>query len=717
MKRFLMTAFLIFIGVQFSLATTYFKNWVNGSVADTMVQGNFYAWEYDVSVPGGTAHIQLYVDANHNQSLDDSDVLLIEFDQTDGQTGEDGPPPDSGSVQDGIIYTQLGPFGFAPADYIFKVEDANDHSTVEGHLHINPLPQVQVWVTGHLSIEGIEPPDTRLANFMIEANDENNDNGPGWTGLTDENGDFTINLPDSAAGKSYKISFSFETQIAQYVPEKDSYHDVFIQSGANGPFDFVLNTPSAWVYGSVRDENGKLIPVTGWGSLVNDKNDLSADFMTMNGEYKVGAPFAQGDTVNVPFHLEYWSDALIPDYMIPATWNNPAYKFQLSAGDSVEKNIIAYSADAVIYVIARKDSQPLSGDFRVNANNDQYGQTYSYCNGDMITTLHVHSGAMYNVGLTNTDDGNLILPGGYYVAPQSWQQAWPGDTVKFFIKSSPNLFRGHVRFAPGDPTSDLQNCVVEAFTANWERYIQAPIDPDSLTFSFGVPNDTFSVRVTCWNGDYLVNPVEYDNIVAQSDTIDNLDFTLNYAHANLVVKLRNAPVNPNEELWLHISTVGTYPNVYQTDQPIQPDSAFHFRVCDGEWQIDPPYFGDQYVADPPMQTVTVTNDSSDYYIEFNYVTTGIENKEPIPKSFYVKQNYPNPFNPTTTLEFGLPVQEQVEVSVYNLAGQKVSTLFDGTMSAGVHRLKWDGNGMASGMYFYKIQTPKKTVIKRMLLIK
>ena len=721
MRRFVITAMLLVGAVQFVFATTYFKNWVNGSVADTMTQGDFYAWEYDVSAPGGSAHIQLYLDVNHNRTLDSTDVLLVEFDQTDGSSdGQEGPPPDSSSTPDGIVYTQLGPFGFAPTDYLFHVEDLGDHSTVVGTLHINPPAQVNVWVSGHLSIEGIQAPDDRLANFMIEATVEDQDE-IGWSGITDRNGDFTINLPDSAVGKSYKISFSFESQLGTYLPETEAYHNVIINNGENSGYDFSLLMPHTWVYGSVLDEGGQLVPVQGWGSLVNTRNNLEAEFQTDNGQYKVGAIFGENDSSNVPFHLNYWSDALIPDYLIPNTWDNPYYDFQLSRGDSVEKNIIVYSSNAVIYVIARQDSQPLSGSYRVNANNEQYGQTYTMCNGDLISRLHVHSDAvsatMYNVGLSNAEDGNLHLPPGYYVVPQNWQQAFPGDTVKFFIKRSPNLLKGHIHFAPGDVVGDLQNCIVEAFTANWDRYIQAPIDPDSLSFLFGVPSDTFTVRVNCWSGDYLVNPVEYDNIIVQNDTIEGLDFTLNYAHANLVVKLKNAPVNTNDFYWLHIATEGEFPNIYQTDAQIQPDTTFQFRVCDGRWDIVAPYFNEQYVADPPMQTVDVSNDSSNYYVEFNYVTTGIEDREPIPKSFYVKQNYPNPFNPSTTLEFGLPQQQQVTVSIYNLAGQKVSTLFNGTMSAGVHRLKWQANDLASGMYFYKIQTPKKTVIKRMLLIK
>ncbi len=718
MKRILTVIFIFAVSLQLAQATTYFKSWVNGVARDTLVQGDLFAWEYDVSVPGGSAHVQLYVDANHDHNVDNSDVLLIEFDQTDGQNSGDGPPPDSSSTPDGIIYTTIGSFGFAPTDYIFVVKDGNDYSMAMGYLHINPLPQVNVTVIGHLDIEGVQAPDARLANFMVEATRENFDDDIGWSALTDENGDYSINLPDSAVGKNYKISFTFESQLSQYIPQPDSYHDVVIKSGDNSSFDFTLNNPKSWVYGSVLDENGNLVAVSGWGSVVNTLNDLETEFQSVDGQYRAAAPFASDDEGNVPFHLNYWSNALIPDYMIPATWDNPEYDFMLSAGDSIEKNINVYSTNALIYVIARKDSMPLDGAYQVNANNSQYGQTYSMCNGESVIKLHVRDGDFYNVGLTNTEDGQLDMPDGYYLYPQNWQTAFAGDTVRFIFKRAEGVLSGHIHLAPDDPQGDLGQCIIEVHNTNWEKYFTAPINQDSMNFTLNVPADTFNVQFSSWNGDYLAMPVEYSQIIGNNDTTDTLDFTLNYAHAHLVVKLRNAPVDPLFNEILQIYTDGDYPYVYRVSETMRADSAFYFRICDGQWEIDPPFFGIEYVPSPSKISLNVSNDSSYYYVEFNYTLTGIEdNQPPVPESFYVKQNYPNPFNPSTTLEFGLSEREEVSVTVYNLAGQRVSTLFKGTMNSGVHRLKWDGSDMASGIYFYKIETPTKSIIKRMLLIK
>lgn len=94
----------------------------------------------------------------------------------------------------------------------------------------------------------------------------------------------------------------------------------------------------------------------------------------------------------------------------------------------------------------------------------------------------------------------------------------------------------------------------------------------------------------------------------------------------------------------------------------------------------------------------------------------------IPDHFYLTQNYPNPFNPTTTIEFGLPENNHVTISIYNLTGQWVKTLADTDFDAGVHKLQWDGTSnsgikLGTGIYFYKIQTRNFSNIKQLLFIK
>ena len=89
-----------------------------------------------------------------------------------------------------------------------------------------------------------------------------------------------------------------------------------------------------------------------------------------------------------------------------------------------------------------------------------------------------------------------------------------------------------------------------------------------------------------------------------------------------------------------------------------------------------------------------------------------------PKIFSLYQNYPNPFNPTTTIEFTIRETERVTLSVYNVIGQHIQTLFNGEAEAGVsHKVAFDASGLASGIYFYQLNFGQTRIMRKMLLLK
>ncbi|MDZ7376052.1 MAG: T9SS type A sorting domain-containing protein [candidate division KSB1 bacterium] len=108
------------------------------------------------------------------------------------------------------------------------------------------------------------------------------------------------------------------------------------------------------------------------------------------------------------------------------------------------------------------------------------------------------------------------------------------------------------------------------------------------------------------------------------------------------------------------------------------------------------------------------------WTSFNFrVPTSVRSKlaENIPNEFSLMQNYPNPFNPTTTIQFSLPKEAVVKLSVYNIMGQQVATLVNGKRSAGVHYVQWDAPGLPSGMYFYRLSARPTVLSKKMMLIR
>lgn len=99
-----------------------------------------------------------------------------------------------------------------------------------------------------------------------------------------------------------------------------------------------------------------------------------------------------------------------------------------------------------------------------------------------------------------------------------------------------------------------------------------------------------------------------------------------------------------------------------------------------------------------------------------------ENEGLLPKEFTVSKNYPNPFNPSTTIDYSVPRKSKVNLTVYNVLGQKVATLVNTEMAAGKYRAVWDGkadNGstLSSGIYFYKFEADNFVKTSKMVMLK
>jgi hypothetical protein len=81
------------------------------------------------------------------------------------------------------------------------------------------------------------------------------------------------------------------------------------------------------------------------------------------------------------------------------------------------------------------------------------------------------------------------------------------------------------------------------------------------------------------------------------------------------------------------------------------------------------------------------------------------------------QNVPNPFNPSTTIEYSLPVDAHVRLTVFDARGRKAAVLADGHRPAGTHRVTWNAVGLPSGIYFYRITAGAFTATRKMCLLR
>jgi uncharacterized delta-60 repeat protein len=89
----------------------------------------------------------------------------------------------------------------------------------------------------------------------------------------------------------------------------------------------------------------------------------------------------------------------------------------------------------------------------------------------------------------------------------------------------------------------------------------------------------------------------------------------------------------------------------------------------------------------------------------------------LPTAFDLAQNFPNPFNPSTAIHFAMPIAGRARLAVYNLRGELVRTLVDGEMAAGYHRFTFNARGLASGTYFYRLESGDFISTRKMILQK
>jgi hypothetical protein len=198
--------------------------------------------------------------------------------------------------------------------------------------------------------------------------------------------------------------------------------------------------------------------------------------------------------------------------------------------------------------------------------------------------------------------------------------------------------------------------------------------------------------------------------------------------------------------------------IYATSLPVSDDPQYNFedkdKVALGEaYHLGPPSdFKKELTISFPLDGYDLTDKDKSLFSIYGYEKNGWEreasfldensicakvtklgvyrlvydaNQEHItgiPKTYQLSQNYPNPFNPETMIRYDLPDPGYVNITVYNILGQKVKTLVEEYQEAGHKSVNWDGKDgegreVASGIYFYKIKATGFEKTKKMVLLK
>ncbi len=132
---------------------------------------------------------------------------------------------------------------------------------------------------------------------------------------------------------------------------------------------------------------------------------------------------------------------------------------------------------------------------------------------------------------------------------------------------------------------------------------------------------------------------------------------------------------------------------------------------------------------PPLTPTTVIYDStkkcayggtasdSSRYNTTDPIVLEVITENTVPTEYNLFQNYPNPFNPVTNIKYDVPKNTFVKIRVYDIAGKEVRTLVDQEMEAGSYETQFDATKLASGIYFYKMETRDYNKVMKMVLLK
>ncbi|RQV94495.1 T9SS C-terminal target domain-containing protein [bacterium] len=198
------------------------------------------------------------------------------------------------------------------------------------------------------------------------------------------------------------------------------------------------------------------------------------------------------------------------------------------------------------------------------------------------------------------------------------------------------------------------------------------------------------------------------------DNVSDLEFTLTHLILSdtLIYRIQAGGgtnfINTvlNDELGFpFLNATAPFTGIFQPHNPLNNFLSVH---VDGQWILT--------VTDHKQGDDGIL-DGWSLFISQSTIVTIDEHKNQISHGITLYQNYPNPFNPRTVISWQLADASHVKLDVYNVRGQKISSLINQLFAAGPHSICFDGTGLPSGVYFYYLQTDHFSDLKKMILLR
>ena len=128
-------------------------------------------------------------------------------------------------------------------------------------------------------------------------------------------------------------------------------------------------------------------------------------------------------------------------------------------------------------------------------------------------------------------------------------------------------------------------------------------------------------------------------------------------------------------------------------------------------------FGRSIVGIAKSGDKVITVNSSNHFQNRGRLITNAGVSDIIPIKFSLQQNYPNPFNPSTNIKYDIPKQSLINISIYNILGEKVVELVNEVKSAGSYEITWNANNLSNGVYVYTMRGNDFIDSKKLILLK
>lgn len=281
-------------------------------------------------------------------------------------------------------------------------------------------------------------------------------------------------------------------------------------------------------------------------------------------------------------------------------------------------------------------------------------------------------------------------------------------------------------------------------TANVEDVnvgVGAPVHPDEngdylITIGAGAS----SYNVTAWMDDYLPQTI-YNVPVIAGQITENIDFELEFYQPDEILIFspdslqfittyeHDLTIQNVSLLDVNINWITFYSTFYGGDVFYYlPDLNFPYSLNSNDSLEITVYLNiptDTRVKELLNDTLYIYTNIDQYSIPIVWDTSlwnDVTEENILQTNLSLFNNYPNPFNPITKITFLIPSKSAIEISIFNLKGQKVKTLEKGIKSMGKYTVTWDGtddcdNPVSSGLYLYKFKAGDQSITKKMFLIK